>query len=321
MELEEIEQQWLNHIPDFPFYMSVGDVSQFLVENEIDFLQHVYNNFGKDIYVALHSNEEREAETYRVVYIDIDNEDDLYSAYRTMMIIVRTLWASEYEFRLYFSGCKGFAIYIDFKPTHITKFRQKLEVFIDMIMDVLVSNNIDRGVCIDVTRISRLPYTINTKSDKLCHPLPTDISLEQLNISSLGIIHKLIETKRIALNEEFGRLLQELEIPIVYVSCIIPNTDYLSEYTHLMENADKLPAGVRHHAVRLKIIPTLVLIGYDDTFILAQCKLYYMNVFGKYTARDQSWVIAQIKLVRRKKLRPIRLINLANRYGNGSLGI
>lgn len=319
--IEQIEEVWLEHIPDFPFHMSIGDVSQFIVENEEEFLYYVYNALGKDVFVAVHNTEDRELEIYRTIYLDIDN-DNPANAIKDLAIIIDFLREIEYDFRVYFSGRKGFSVYIDFKPTHIKRFKEKLKIFIDDLMEYLDIPNLDRNVCIDVKRISRLPYTINTKSGVMCHPIDINTDFWSLSIKDVGFTSKVIAIKRSTSNKEFGEILNEAVIPVEYVECIVPNINYISELVYLLENAKKLIAGVRHHAVRLKIIPTLIQMGYNDSYIIQECAIYYNKVFGKFSYTDQSWVTAQIRGCRNKNLKPIRLDNFASRYGvKGNIGL
>ena len=136
----------------------------------------------------------------------------------------------EYDYRIYFSGNKGFAIYIDFNPIHIEQFKEKLELFVDDMMEVFDLPNLDRPVCIDPKRISRLPYTINTKSGKMCHPIPIDIDLTQLNIKDVGFTSKVVSIKKSTLNEEFGVILNEVKLPPKHVRLTKVNVNYTLTY-------------------------------------------------------------------------------------------
>ena len=321
--IEEVEQAWLEHIPAYPFHMSVGtDVSQFVINNEAEFLTLCYHNLNKDIFVAVNNITDRQNKTFRTIYIDIDSIN-IPQAYEELKVFCRILNMSAIKYRVYFSGSKGFAIYIDFKPTVIEKMRERLQVLIDTIIDVMGFKLFDRGVCVDIHRISRLPYSVNSKSNKMCHPLPTDERLFHLDVSSLGTAKETIIVERDYTDEIIPQLLLELELPkkqeVEYPKA---NSDYATELNYLMKYAEHLIAGVRHHAVRLKIIPTMVMLGHNDSTIVELSKQFFIKTYGKFSNTDGRWVISQIRLVRSKNIRPILLTNLAIRYGiNGTIGI
>jgi DNA primase catalytic subunit len=322
MSFVAIEEAWLSHIPEFPFHMSIGkDISQFVVHNKKEFLFYVYNSLGQDVFTAVNSIEDRNEEIFRTVYIDIDCEADLNESIRELIILVDFLDEIEYDYRVYFSGNKGFAVYIDFKPTKIEKYRQKLILLIDSLIDVFEFKYLDRGVCIDVRRISRLPYTINTKSMRFCHPIRKEL-LRQLTIDQLGIINDIEKVSKINLNKDFPEILNDIKIVEEVIEYTAPKSDLVTEFNYLLKYSKQLIAGVRHHAVRLKIIPTLVMKGHNDDYILQVCNDFYMKLFKKFNATDYNWCVSVIRSVRSKNLKPIRLDRFRKNYGiKGNIGL
>ena len=223
------------------------------------------------------------------------------------------------DHRIYFSGSKGFAVYIDFEKTQIEEYRKKLDVFLDILINEHGLESLDKGVCVDLNRISRLPYSINSKSGRFCHPISSSL---HLSVNDLVIIHNIIPIFRHANNDYFPAYLNKLQIPKREVTFEKPNSDYLTEVNYILRESRNLIEGVRHHVVRLKIIPTLVMLGYPDQAIIDMCHEYYWNVFDKFDNTDIRWVNNTIQSVRRKKLRPILMSNLKRNYGiNGSIGI
>jgi len=78
--------------------------------------------------------------------------------------------------RIYFTGMKGFALYLDFEPVEIEQEFKKpvIRTFIEYIRDTLSLKTLD-SQCVDgISRISRLPNTLHKKSGLYCIPLSRD---------------------------------------------------------------------------------------------------------------------------------------------------
>jgi len=137
-----------------------------------------------------------------LLFIDLDSLTLPYALYEARMI---DLYLNHYKCqpRVYCTGNKGFAVYIDFPEVKLDKVLVKpvLRKFLESIQSVLSLVTIDR-VCFDsISRISRMPNIRNRKSGKFCIPL----SREQL-WSPLENILKLTE--------------QPSKIPIVINECM-----------------------------------------------------------------------------------------------------
>ena len=106
------------------------------------------------------------------LFIDLDCDVLPYAHYEAKLL---DLYFNHYKciIRPCFSGNKGFAIYIDFPQVKLDKDLVKpiLRKYLEFIQSVLSLKSIDRG-CFDcISRISRLPNTINRKSGLYCIPL------------------------------------------------------------------------------------------------------------------------------------------------------
>ncbi len=149
------------------------------------------------------------------IYIDLDYEKNLQIPLKEAQKIIN--WYSRtfgvYPL-VYFSGYKGFAIYLDFKPIkfeNTLKAKETLRLFMTLLIKSLNLKTADIQVTIDVARLSRLPLTINTKSNLYCTPLnpkkldklqPFDI----IHMSKYKIYHK----PEIEEAPEFNKILLEL---------------------------------------------------------------------------------------------------------------
>ena len=115
MKFDDIENSWLTHAYD-GFPRKVGTPTQRLIHNQEDFLQYVWSMLGRtNIYTSLFSEPTKEAGEYYRLYIDIDNKQSLNKALLDTKKIRN--WFNEqidYDPSVYFSGMKGFAIYVYF---------------------------------------------------------------------------------------------------------------------------------------------------------------------------------------------------------------
>ena len=106
------------------------------------------------------------------IFIDLDCDKLPYAHYEAKIL---DLYLHHYrcDARQCFTGSKGFAFYIDFPEVRLNKELVKpvLRKYLESIQSVLKLKSIDR-VCFDsISRISRIPNTINHKSGLYCIPL------------------------------------------------------------------------------------------------------------------------------------------------------
>ncbi len=107
-----------------------------------------------------------------LLFIDLDCTTLPYALYEARML---DLYLNHHKCqpRVYCTGNKGFAVYIDFPEVKLDKVLVKpvLRKFLESIQSVLSLLTIDR-VCFDsISRISRMPNTKNRKSGRFCIPL------------------------------------------------------------------------------------------------------------------------------------------------------
>ena len=106
------------------------------------------------------------------LFIDLDCKTLPYAHYEAKLL---DLYLNHYscEPREYCTGNKGFAFYVDFPEVQLDEALVKpvLRKYLESIQSVLSLRSIDR-VCFDsISRISRLPNTLNHKSGRYCIPL------------------------------------------------------------------------------------------------------------------------------------------------------
>jgi len=104
------------------------------------------------------------------ILFDIDREN-LTLAFAEAKKMVKYLIKKDIIPRVYFSGAKGFHIYIDFPEQQLYDFAtvKDVAIFFSQKLKVAIDTQI-----YDPNRVSRLPFTINTKTGYFCVPIPPD---------------------------------------------------------------------------------------------------------------------------------------------------
>lgn len=134
------------------------------------------------------------------VFIDLDCENHVIAHYEAKLL---DLYFNHYgcQPRIYFTGNKGFAVYIDFPEVQLNKQTVKLVLrkYLESIKSVLSLKTIDRACFDSISRISRLPNTINYKSGLYCIPL----TREELwnSLSNIKKSAKAISKSPVVVNE------------------------------------------------------------------------------------------------------------------------
>jgi len=105
------------------------------------------------------------------IFIDID-APSLKIALKEERKLVDFLSSCSFSHRIYFSGAKGFHTYLDFSPIEVD--RNVLKQFVERLSRYLKLQCIDMQVVGDFSRLSRLPFTFNSKTLYPCVPIPDE---------------------------------------------------------------------------------------------------------------------------------------------------
>lgn len=158
------------------------------------------------------------------IFIDLDSKTLPYAHYEAKLLDLY-LHYHDCTPRQNFTGNKGFAFYIDFPEVKLNKKTVKTVIrkYLESIQSILSLRSIDR-VCFDsISRISRLPNTINHKSGNYCIPL----SREELWLPTEEIIQMAQKpSKTPAIVNECNKIpgiLLAIEQDILAQHKIIPN--------------------------------------------------------------------------------------------------
>lgn len=220
-----MEEQWRRHTYDgFPRCVSYKQERYRIPVRNFDNLKwHVWQGFGThNIYVDVYPERNilgQDALLCNKIYIDLDNDKADKTdktgkyAYGDMRSIVR-FFKEQYSYspRVYYSGGRGYAVYLDFDETPLNHFKDTLTEFYTMLKDQLGLKTIDTTSVGDDRRISRLPYTMHQKSGRLCTPIDTNWTISQIMGYSDSFVEDLQEQDVIIGNcEGLGKSLKSLD--------------------------------------------------------------------------------------------------------------
>lgn len=167
--------------------------------------------FNKDVYINLFSDWQKHNRVYDILFFDIDNEDLVESQHNTLQIILALRRIGIKHYNVYFSGSKGFHVYVRFEPTYLNSYRTA-------VMGFLRKYNLSKYVdiaTVEPNRLTRVPYSINGKSGLRCVPVQDLINVEMDDLIIFAGTDKVVEEKVAVVNDGLGALLKELDSDVV----------------------------------------------------------------------------------------------------------
>ncbi|RLF33711.1 MAG: hypothetical protein DRN08_05270, partial [Thermoplasmata archaeon] len=96
-------------------------------------------------------------------------------AYRDMRKL-----SSVFPTNVYFTGYGGFAVYIAFEPIKLKHPKETLRAFVEYLREEFNLLSVDPLPIGDIRRVSRLPYTVNLKNERLCIPIDPNWDLDYI---------------------------------------------------------------------------------------------------------------------------------------------
>ena len=158
------------------------------IDSESIYLKSKFFDF-KDCYCSVYSfsqwsdsaEERKRYVKIDTILFDIDHEDNLTLSLLEAKKLVKYLLSKDIVPRVYFSGAKGFHVFIDFPEIQLYDFKSLKDVASYFAKKLGIS--IDFNIY-EPNRVSRLPYTVNTKTGYYCIPIHTDKFLE-LHLSDI----------------------------------------------------------------------------------------------------------------------------------------
>lgn len=181
--------QWRHHVGGedaFPRDLAfVKDPSplpkRFKVLDWHSFVQQVWLHIGNlDIFVSVFSDDQNNHQKYDKIFIDIDakNLQDAYDD--TQKIAVFAYKTKTISPRIYFSGKKGFHVFLDFPPTNFKHYKEVSREYVETLVDALDLQCVDLACVGDTARVSRLPFTKHTNTGWLCYPIVASMNLSTI---------------------------------------------------------------------------------------------------------------------------------------------
>ena len=198
--------------------------------------------------------------------------------------------------RVYFSGRKGFGIYIDYKEPYLIskdsfhfiskRFIQKIMIASCLCKDVPIEKFdefdygfIDTSVLGHFSRVSRLPYTKHTKSELLCYPVDIDRGIDKILSEARSHAPEKIEHPKFGVDFNlFLKKIETEEFPI-YQKMVSEkykhtSSDNLDEDLDLILSLAPHIKDGRRRIIHALIIPRLVTLGKSPESIRQYCKLF-----------------------------------------------
>ena len=308
--MNDLMQTWIAHANnDFPRMVGHGQTPyQTLIRTQKEYIAYILDHLTKDVFISVHNADRREQHRYNKLYFDIDSKD-LKLALRDARKFSIWLTDKKHHHRIYFSGSKGFAFYVDFDEIIIKDYRDRMDAFLDLLKKDLKITTFDRGVCGDRNRISRIPSTINTKSNKLCYPVE--------NIQEFTFDR--IKSTFININ------------PSPFGQGYLKITYKKKEYTDKPQTHQDVNEGLKYilkHANNIKdgaanliwtiIIPSMAVLGASDTEIEIACLEYATKNYLGNNHKTKSYISAQLRSYRNRSkekfIYPMRLDTFRGRF-------
>jgi len=115
---------------------------------------------------------------------DLDHADPMI-AFKEAKKLIKWLMDRNITPRVYFSGAKGFHVYIDFKPIELKNPAEAIKRAGVYIKERLKLRTVDTAIW-ELNRVIRLPFTVNTKTGYKCTPLKAD---KILNLDFNSVLH------------------------------------------------------------------------------------------------------------------------------------
>ncbi len=325
MDENYMEEQWRRHCFDgFPRAVSY-DPNRFRipVRNFDNLKWHVWKAFGTyNIYVDVYPEKNilgNEAMLINKIYIDLDNdkadpnEKTGVYAYEDMRAIVR-FFKDQYNYtpRVYYSGGRGYAVYLDFDEVLINHCKDTLTEFYVMLKEQLGLKTIDTTSVGDDRRISRMPYTMHKKSGRLCTPIDPMWSLSQIMGYSDSFVEDLTEQEVIigncpdfgeslrALDDTVNERIKERERRAKELPTVIPKNDnanflysrYFDEVTRLFNNGPIYAEG-RHRTLWCVLVPRMLYLLSGEGKVFKELPEEQRDSIANQTeARCMEWVLS-----------------------------
>ena len=192
INLDRLSSQWVRHLRSaedaFPRDVNIPRVKV----NSLDEYRAVLNfSYLKDCYVSVYSKRQISEKTMDTLFIDIDSQNFTHTLWQ-----LREIKRSWNNVRAYMSGAKGFHLWLDIPSTPRDSFTKR--GLLDFLNRGSGLSYVDPAPLLDIQRVSRIPYTVNSKTGLWCVPIdPLTDTIETITARAIDPFSdfKVIEVK------------------------------------------------------------------------------------------------------------------------------
>jgi len=280
--------------PTWPRYiMTKATKGQILASSRKFFLEKLEQAQFQDCYIATHSEFNKLNNVLGAIFLDFDNANNIALAISDALNVAQKV---EQEFgakpHVQFSGSKGAHVLIPVDPIDFEDLSTEKR-FLAFVQRRYDTGNLDKQIIGDVSRLIRVPFTINTKA--LETPWKGHVKILQTWNGKYANLEKLLHIF------EAAELLEKTAKPEKPNFAFFPKKRIRKEVLELIERAKK-GIHLTHHQ-RLAIAFELIANGYSDDEIVEIFKTQKHD-FNENKTRGQ------LKQIREKGYRPYKTENL-----------
>lgn len=267
LKIESIIDEWISHVKGrFPRELFTW---REVINSDVLFVKRIRENFSRfDVFTSVYPTDLREKGIIDGLFFDLDNSS-LEAAHRQMRTLVRhSVNRLDYEPRINFSAMKGFHFHFDFEPLELKANLKKIAYrFIDFLE--IPSVALDPHLIGNIQGLDRVPFTIHTKSRRLCIPIDPKWSLNKIKSES----KKCNVEKRVEIIEsgEARKVIEGFNDPELYINETTPLTqnqvDFESSYIRPIILEGMKSKHPLHH-IRLAFVPEAFYNGWTEREIV-----------------------------------------------------
>lgn len=245
---------------------------------------------------------------------DFDSEDPKI-AFQDAKRLIEWLFSRNITPRVYFSGAKGFHVYIDFKPVELINPSEVIRRLGIRIKERLKLQTADTQV-FELNRVMRVPFTINTKTGYKCTPIRAD-KFVKLDFDSIlnfckfsysPIEFEEVDLSRVLKYEDHKLLTHKAIMEIIRLRPHRPKNkakkawlekrineyiEALRKYGRLTEDKTIAERHKAEHKARVHFCCLLIEAGYSDEEIeeiFRLCDDYDPKITGYHIRYTREWL-------------------------------
>jgi len=168
MKTEEVVNHTLSLLPETYLFprkvMTLATKGQVTISSKEELIEVVERANLIDCFIQTHSDLEAKLGILSLLYIDIDNENNIEQARRDALKTSSKI-EKIYGIRphVQFSGCKGYHVLLPFEPKELPNGKEELRDYIQFLREYLSNGKCDPSLKGDIVRLFRLPWSYNSK--------------------------------------------------------------------------------------------------------------------------------------------------------------